>query len=308
MRLTPNLALDADEYLRGFDAEIDVLDAGRIAVRGRMRDHCCDLEHKWVLATPANEVLEAEAIQHAGAAAVLSPALCARYAAIKGVRIGRGFSRRILDALGEDLPGSRTHLLLAIEMARVGQQLYQFAPGFESKFQRNAQVRSADALLSWEKDRAYMEGLPESCYTYRAASAALFKTRNIVSIVGPAITQAAPGTPRAFWRRKRLSIRQAEQGGGTFLCESAMEDPLHDILVGFRLGPEGTVSEAYSRAVRLPYSGLCEDAQGRMARLNGLQLTREFAAELAEHVGGTQGCAHLFDLSVDCLRLFWGRP
>jgi hypothetical protein len=38
--------------------------------------------------------------------------------------------------------------------------------------------------------------------------------------------------------------------------------------------------------------------------LNGLKVTGAFVGQFAEHVGGAQGCAHLFDLSVDVLRLF----
>lgn len=303
MTLETSVTLPGGEYLRGFDAEIDIVEAGKIFVRGRMRDHRLDLDHTWLLATPAYEVLEAGAIQHAGEAGQLAPELCARYPAIKGVTIGRGFSRRIIDALGEDLPGRQEHLLLAIEMARVGQQIYQFPAGFDARFQRNPKVRSADALLSWEKDRAYM-GLADSCYTYRDASRPLFESRRIASIVGPEITSPAPGTRRAFWRRKRLAIRQAEEQGNAFLCESAMEDPLHDIAIGFRLGADGMVSGACSRAPRVPYSGLCEDPHRRTASLNGLRLTPEFVRELADHVGGAQGCTHLFDLSMDCLRLF----
>ena len=304
MTLEPTVPLPGGEYLRGFDAEIDIVDEGQIFVRGRMRDHRLDLEHTWLLATPEYEVLEAGAVQHAGRADHLSPHLCARYAAIKGVRIGRGFSKRILDALGEDLPGKQEHLLLAIEMARVGQQVYQFPTGFEERFHRNPDVVSPDALLSWEKDRAYMGALADSCYTYRDASAALFASRRIVSIVGPQVTNPAPGTRRAFWRRKRLAIRKAEQGGAAFQCESAMEDPLHDIAIGFRLGIDGTVSGAQSHAARVPYSGLCEDPHGRTASLDGLRLTAAFVGQLADHVGGAKGCTHLFDLSVDCLRLF----
>jgi hypothetical protein len=38
--------------------------------------------------------------------------------------------------------------------------------------------------------------------------------------------------------------------------------------------------------------------------LNGLKVTGAFVGQFAEHIGGAQGCAHLFDLSIDCLRLF----
>jgi hypothetical protein len=304
MTVEPTVAFPDGRYVRGFEADIDIVDPRTIFVRGRMRDHRLDLEHTWLLATPAYEVLEAGAVQHGGRREELAPELCARYPAIRGVTIGRGFSRRILDAFGEDLPGRQEHLLLAIEMARVGQQIYQVPAGFDARFRRDAQVRSAEAMVSWEKDRAYMEGLAESCYTYRDASRPLFSSRRIVSIVGPEITSPAPGTRRAFWRRKRLAIRRAYGQGTAFLCESAMEDPLHDIAIGFRLSADGTVSEAHSRAPRVPYSGLCEDPHRRTASLNGLRLTRDFVRELADHVGGAQGCTHLFDLSVDCLRLF----
>lgn len=298
--IEPVVPLADGEYLRSFDAQIDVLDAARIFVRGRMRDAHFDLEHTWVLTTPEYEVIEAGAILHRGDE--IAPELCERYRAITGTRIGRGFSRRILDALGEDLAGSREHLLLAIEMARVGQQIYQFPAGFDERFERDPQARSADALLCWQKDRAYMGALADSCYTYRDASAELFKSRLIVSIVGPQITQPAPGS--AFWRRKHLSLRALGDDGPAFLCESAMEDPLHHIAVGFRLGADGTISAAHSRALRLPYSGLCEEPQLRSARLNGLRLSPAFVGEIAERIGGAQGCTHLFDLTVDCLRLF----
>ncbi len=198
-------------YQRRFDAEIDIVDERRIFVRGRMRDQALDLEHTWLLSTPEYEVLEAGATQYAGEADHLAPELCTRYAAVEGVRIGRGFTKRILDELGEDLPGKLNHLLLAIEMARVGQQIYQFPAGFADRFDCEPDVLSAAALVSWKKDRAYLGALADSCYTYRDASAALFASRRVVSIVGPDITSPKPGTRCAFWRRKCLTIQQVEQ-------------------------------------------------------------------------------------------------
>jgi hypothetical protein len=304
MAIEPTVPLVAGAYLREFEAQIDVPAPGRLRVIGRLRDALGDIEHTWLVATPTYEVLEAGARQHAGEQAHIAPALCARYSTIAGVGIGRGFSRRIRTALGEDLPGAGQHLLLAIEMARVGQQVFQFSPEFEQRFAPQRPLRSADALLAWRKDRDYMAGLAGSCYTYRDESEALFATRRVISIVGPPVTRPAPGTLRAFWRRKRLSIRRSGAPERAYVCESAMEDTLHDITIGFRLDHDGRIGEANSGARRLPYSGLCEDPHERVAGLNGVRITEQYVSQLSERIGGSQGCAHLFDLAVDCLRLF----
>ena len=83
-----------------------------------------------------------------------------------------------------------------------------------------------------------------------------------------------------------------------------MEDRIHDIKIGFELSGDGVISQAQSRGLRLPYHGLCEDPQQRTPGLNGLHVTPAFVAQFAEHVGGANGCTHLFDLSIDLLRLF----
>jgi hypothetical protein len=283
-------------YSRSFEGEVDVIDGSTLLVRGRMRDQVHDIEHTWMLKTPDYEVLEASARQGGEDTAPV----CKYYRDIRGVRVGRGFSKRILEAL-RDAPGAHQHLLLAVEMARLGPQVYQFPPGFEERFERRPEVLSADALLQWEKDRTYMASLPDSCYTYRDANEALFETRPITVTFGAELTRPEPGTKRVFWRTKELSI-QAAMGG--YACESRMQDALHDIGVGFHLDPEGTVSGAYSSGARLPYRGLCEEPQRRVAGLNGVSLSAQFIGQLADHVGGSHGCTHLFDLSTDCLKLF----
>src|SRR5215510_14981874 len=109
-------------YLRTFEAEIDVLAENELLVRCLMRDHRFAFEHVWKVRTPEYEIIEAAARQIDGE---FDPRLCERYAGVKGARVGRGFSKRVLSALG-DSPGTQEHLLTAIEMARVGQQVYQF--------------------------------------------------------------------------------------------------------------------------------------------------------------------------------------
>ncbi|MGH8595052.1 MAG: DUF2889 domain-containing protein, partial [Gammaproteobacteria bacterium] len=285
-------------YVRSFDAEIGVLTEDEILVRGRMRDHRCEFEHVWRVRTPDYEVIEAAAEQLAGEPSQFDPALCARYAGIRGVGIGRGFSKRIVAELG-DLPGAQEHLFLAIEMARISQQVYQFPPEFESQFATIC--GDSEAHTSWRKDRAYMADLANSCYTYRDESDALFASRDVRLGFGGDLYTPKPGDKRVFWRGKQLSIAVEND---RFVCESAMDDRIHDIRIGFDLSSEGVISNAHSCGLRLPYHGICEDAQLRTAGLDGMRVGAGFILQFANRVGGSQGCTHLFDLSIDVLRLF----
>jgi Protein of unknown function (DUF2889) len=295
-------------YLRIFEAEIDVLADKEILVRGLMRDHRFAFAHVWRVRTPEYEVIEAGASQIAGDSAQFDPRLCERYGGIKGIRIGRGFSSRVGAVLG-NLPGRQEHLFLAVEMARVGQQVYQYSPEFEAAFPSvpdNQDNQTEAAHIAWLKDRAYMADLANSCYTYRDESADLFKTREVRCGFGAEIFRPKPGDKRVFWRNKRLAIekRASQDGGIAYACESAMEDRIHDIKVDFDLSEDGLISNARSRGLRLPYHGICEDAQLRTAGLNGLRISPSFISQFADRIGGAAGCTHLFDLSIDCLRLF----
>jgi hypothetical protein len=293
--------LPLGEYKRTFSAEIDCLSARDLCVTGAMNDESSGLRHTWTLRTPEYEILEASAFQNEGS---LDRDLCDRYSGIAGVRIGRGFSKRVLGVLGEG-HGQREHLLLAIEMARVGQQVYQFPPELEAQFAaaRNPQAgESEPARVAWLKDRAYMQDLANSCYTYRDETAELFHSRDVKCGFAGNITRPRPGDKRVFWRQKEIEI--SRDADGSFHCRSAMEDSIHDISIEFDISKDGIIQSASSTGRRLPYHGICEDAQLRTSGLEGLEITNDFVRQFADVVGGRRGCTHLFDLSIDCLRLF----
>ncbi len=271
-----------------------------------MHDHRFDFEHRWRLRTPGFEVLEASAQQNAGNLSRFNPELCRRYPDIRGARIGRGFSKRILTQLG-DLPGAEEHLFLAIEMARVGQQVFPLPAGFEARFAKNRSLGSSSAAYNyWRTDRAYMPELADSCYTYRDASAALFSSRNVRMGFSADLYSPKPGDKRVFWREKQVSVSVMRDSAGNdfYACRSWMNDTVHDIAIMFDLAQDGTISNAHSRGLRLPYHGICEDAQLRTELLNGIRLNDGYSLQFADRVGGAEGCAHLFDLSADLLRLF----
>ncbi len=293
------LFLPATNYLRTFESEIDISPENDLLVRGVMSDHRFAFEHRWKVRAPEYEVIAASVWQVAGEPTQFRPELCERYAGIGGVSIGRGFSKRVVAALG-DLPGAQEHLFLAIEMARIAQQVYQYTPEFDAQFPSVTGNGSEAAHVAWLKDRAYMN-LANSCYAYRDESEALFADREVRCGFDPSLTRPQAGEKRVFWRTKRVSIELTNHG---YACESAMDDRIHDIKIGFDLSRNGVLSNAHSRALRVPYHGICEDAQLRTPGLNGLQVAPAFIAQFAEHVGGASGCTHLFDLSMDCLRLF----
>lgn len=294
-----SIPLSSSSYLRTFEAEIDVTAENEILVRGMMSDHRFAFEHTWTVRTPAYEIVAATAMQIAGDKADFDPELCNLYSGIAGVTIGRGFSKRIVSALG-DLPGANEHLLMAIEMARVGQQVYQYTPEFEAQFPYAESGTTEAAYIAWQKDREYMN-LGNSCYAYRDDTEALFAEREVLCGFDSALTRPKPGDKRVFWRSKTLSVNLTNSG---YECESFMQDRIHDIKISFDLSREGVISNARSRGLRLPYHGICEDAHLRTPGLEGLQVTTEFIRQFADQVGGASGCTHLFDLSIDCLRLF----
>ncbi len=293
------IPLSSSNYLRTFEAEIDVTAENEIFVRGVMSDQRFAFEHTWRVRTPVYEVTEATATQIAGPPEDFNPELCRRYANIAGVKIGRGFSKGVVAALG-DLPGAYEHWLMAIEMARVGQQVYQYTPEFESQFPVAESGSTEAAYIAWQKDRAYMN-LANSCYAYRDETEAVFAEKEVFCGFDSDLTRPQPGDKRVFWRTKTLSIQLTNAG---YECESFMQDRIHDIKIGFDLSFDGVISNAQSRGVRLPYHGICEAPHLRTTQLNGMQVTKEFVRQFADQIGGASGCTHLFDLSIDCLRLF----
>ena len=292
-------------YTRTFEAEIDNHGPQLLRVRGVLSDHRCALEHVWILRTPDYKVIEASARHVHGEPDVLAPGLISRYPDIRGVRIGSGFTRVIREAL-DDLPGHREHLTLAIEMARVGQQGFQLPQDHHEQFaplvSHMPPGSSRLARMAWEQDRAYMPSLFDSCYAYREETAALFDQRDVVCF-DLNILYPEPGQKRMFWRNKRMQITPLDAGAG-FRCQNEMQDTVHEIRIAFDLASDGVVRAAQSEGIRLPYHGICEDAQLRTPGLVGQKLGPDFIRRIADQVGGASGCAHLFDLSVDCLRFF----
>ncbi len=303
-----SLPLVEEGYTRTFEAEIDNLVNSEIRVRGTLSDHRCALTYDWVVHIPDYEILQASAYHLSGASTILSPDLTARVPSIQGATVSQGFTQLIGEVLG-DLPGHKEHLALATEMARASFQAFPVPKGDHERFASFVKDMppgpSRLARMLWERDRADFSMLNNSCFTYRDQSAQLFDERRIETF-DPDMASPAPGERRFFWRTKRLQITQRTNRAG-FHCHNEMDDPFQQMQIDFDIETDGTITNAISQPGRLPYHGLCEEPHRRTARLNGLKPGKKFAGLIADRVGGSTGCSHLFDLATDCLRLFTWR-
>jgi hypothetical protein len=83
---------------------------------------------------------------------------------------------------------------------------------------------------------------------------------------------------------------------------------MHDNVHGFEVVYEvelasGRVVRAESATPRLPYAGLCGEPQARIGALLGETLDAGLGKRIQDLLGGTSGCAQLYDLTADLLQL-----
>jgi hypothetical protein len=65
----------------------------------------------------------------------------------------------------------------------------------------------------------------------------------------------------------------------------------------------GTVVAADSVTSRLPYAGICSEPQGKIRSLLDQPADVLFRKRIQSLIGGTGGCAQLYDLTADLLKL-----
>ncbi|MCB1746335.1 MAG: DUF2889 domain-containing protein [Gammaproteobacteria bacterium] len=303
--ITAPLALPDAGYARSFTARLDYEGDRLMTVVGTLGDHRLAIEYRWQVRVPDYLIVAAEARHLEGDGDVLDPALAARAGAIAGSQASQGFTRAMREALGTGR-GVREHLALAIDMARASLQGFPVPPGDHERFASQAagidNPSSRLARMAWERDRADWGNVCNTCFAYRDESAPLFAEREVrcfdLDLVSP-----EPGQAGFFSRRKELAVTVRADGSGYDLAH-AMRDSFHDLDVALGLGHDGTVLEAGNGWRRLAFMGICEGGQHGLPTLRGQRLDGAYARAVADHVGGRNGCSHLFDLTVDCLRFF----
>jgi len=83
---------------------------------------------------------------------------------------------------------------------------------------------------------------------------------------------------------------------------------MHDNVHGFEVTYEIDVATARivradSVTSRLPYAGICSEPQRKIGALVGETLDAGLRRRVATHIGGVSGCAQLYDLTADLLKL-----
>jgi len=214
-------------------------------------------------------------------------------AALAGARMVGGFTRRVAAAV-EGRPAAAHLVDAAVEVARLARQVTKLPP-----------ARAARALAGpwecWQLDMTGWVDLPDSCFTYSDAGRALFGTREVTTPVGPELYAPPPGQAGVFVRQK---IARLARDGARVTCSHSMHDNVHGFEIRYEIDlAAGVIVAAESRTPRLPYHGICTEPQARIGAMVGQPVDAGLRKRAQALLGGTSGCAQLYDLTADLLKL-----
>jgi len=241
--------------------------------------------------SPGYEIRSARATAIAGG---VDPAVLAGAAKLGGVPMVAGLGRRLAEATGEGA-GARLVRDAVVEIARLARQV--------AKIPRDVAERAvaAGAAACRETDQAGFADLPDSCFTYSDASRALFTSRAVSTPMTAELYSPRPGAPRVFVRRK---VARLERIDGRVRLTHSMHDNVHGFDLVYEIeAATARIVRAEHTTSRLPYAGVCTEPQRRMASMVGETLDAGLAKRIQSHLGGSLGCAQLYDLTADLLKL-----
>jgi hypothetical protein len=212
---------------------------------------------------------------------------------LAGLGMVAGFTRRVAETLGAG-EGAALVVDAAIEVARLSRQVAKLP-------RERAERATGNPREAWELDRAGFSDLPDSCFTYSAAGRALLDTRTVSTMAYPDLYSPAPGQKRVFERRK---VARLERDGDRLTLSSSMHDNVHGFDVTLEIDAHAErVTRADSIITRLPYAGICTEPQGKIHSLVGEVVDAGLSRRIQALLGGATGCAQLYDLTADVLKL-----
>jgi hypothetical protein len=164
-----------------------------------------------------------------------------------------------------------------------------------------AGLAAGGARACWDLDTTGWIDLPGSCFTYSDAGRALLETRAVSTPMVADLYSPPPGARRIFVRKKVMRLVRA---GARLDLFHSMHDNVHGFDLHIVLDLEaGTVTAADSSTSRLPYPGICTEPQGKLASLVGQRADGALRKRIQTQLGGESGCAQLYDLTADLLKL-----
>jgi hypothetical protein len=213
---------------------------------------------------------------------------------LAGIAMTGGFTRRVAEVTA-GRAGAAYFVDAAIEVARLARQVTRLPA--ELVGQRLAE----GPIGTWRLDNAGWVDIPDSCYAFRPESEALFASRRVRTAATAALYAPAPGTGGLFHRSR---VQRLEAGPREWRLAHAMFDEVHAFQVWLAIEPRtAVILDAGSATTRLPYDGICADPQARARALVGQTVDGGLRKRLGALVGGREGCAQLFDLTADLLKL-----
>jgi hypothetical protein len=290
--LDPAPLAGRSRYERVMNGRVDNTHADAFTHTVRLTDDDRSLEVAVVaLPSPTYAIREARLTLLTGRVGASLPAAFARLA---GSEMVGGLTRRVADLLGDD-DGAGLAVDATLEVARLARQVAKLPrPDAE-------RAASGDPLACWTLDTTGWIDLPSSCFTYSEAGRALFGTRTIATPMVPDLYSPRPGQSRVFERRKVARLERADDRLRLF-------HSMHDNVHGFELTCEidlttQTIVRAEHVTPRLPYMGVCSEPQRRFGSLVGERVDGALRKRIQATLGGEAGCAQLYDLTSDLLKL-----
>jgi len=290
--IAPALLRGRDRYERVMAGWVDNThdDAFTHTVLLRDDDRAVELS---VVALPSPSYLIREARCRCVAGA-LDSAVITGVERLAGTAMVGGLTRRIGELTGSS-DGAAFVLGALVEVARLARQVAKLPR------ERAERATGGDAWECWQLDTTGWIDLPNSCFTYSDAGRDLFGSRTVATPMQPDLYSPRPGQRRVFERSKRACLERTD--GRLELFHS-----MHDNVHGFELTYEidlatGRIVRAEHVTPRLPYMGICSEPQRRIAALLGETVDDGLRQRIQGHLGGTTGCAQLYDLTADLLKL-----
>jgi hypothetical protein len=102
----------------------------------------------------------------------------------------------------------------------------------------------------------------------------------------------------------RKKVARLERRDRRLALSHSMFDEAHGFEIRYEIALDtGTIVAAEARTPRLPYMGICDEPQKRIVSLVGLAVDGELRKRIQTLIGGSSGCAQLYDLTADLLKL-----
>jgi Protein of unknown function (DUF2889) len=263
-------------------------DAFTHTVRLEEPDRLLEVE---IVATPSPEYAIRTAVGRALRGDV-APSVTDGLGALAGVAMVAGLTRRAREATGEGA-GAAAAVDAVIEAARLARQVAKLP-------RKDAERAAVDPLECWRLDTTGWIDLPDSCFTYSDAGRALFGTRAIATPMHPDLYSPRAGQRGVFERRK---VARLERRNGGLALFHSMHDNVHGFEITYEIDAAGRIVKAEHVTPRLPYMGICSEPQRKIRALLGETADEDLRRRIQLHLGGPTGCAQLYDLTADLLKL-----